>query len=118
MFFQECLQFLLGQARVFFHHKHFHRFARVVVGDTDHGAFEHFRMHHGDVFHFIGIDIEAGDQHHVLFAVDDFHEALLVHDADVAGAEKAVGSHDFGGFVRALPVAGHHLRAANGDFTR
>ena len=39
----------------------------------------------------------------------------LVHHADVAGAEEAVGGHHLGGFVGALPVAGHHLRPARAD---
>ena len=37
-----------------------------------------------------GIHVEARHQDHVLLAVDDADEALLVHDADVAGVQEAV----------------------------
>ena len=118
MVFEEVLQFVFGQAGVFFDDEHFDCFTGVFVRYADDRAFEHFRMHDGDVFNFVRVHVKAGNEHHVLFTVNDFNEALLVHDADVARAEKAVGGHDFCGFIRALPVASHNLRAANGDFSR
>ena len=47
-----------------------------------------------------------------------FTIAALVHHADVARLEEAVGRHDLGGLVGPLPVAGHHLRAADADLAR
>src|SRR6185312_7132143 len=38
------------------------------------------------------------------------------HDADVAGAEVAVGGHHQRGLLGTPPVAGHHLRSARADF--
>jgi hypothetical protein len=51
------------------------------------------------VFHLVGVHVEARHQDHVLLAVDDAEVAALVHDADVAGAEEAVGRHHLGGLV-------------------
>ena len=66
-------------------------------------------------FDLVRIDVEAGHQDHVFLAVDDARVALLVHDADVAAAKVAVRSHDLRRLLRALPVAGHHLRPADAD---
>ena len=87
----------------------------MLVGHTDHRRFEHAGVLHGDFLDLARIDVETGDQHHVLLAIDDARGAGFVHDADVARLEEAVGGHDVSGFVRAVPVAGHHLRPANAD---
>ena len=39
------------------------------------------------------IDVEAAAQDHVLGAVDDEDEAVVVHVGDVAGAEESVRRH-------------------------
>ena len=48
------------------------------------------RMHRDHALDLVRIHVEAGHQDHVLLAVDDRHEAALVHHADVAGREPAV----------------------------
>ena len=58
----------------------------------------------------VRIDVEAGDQDHVLHPVDDLHLPVGQHHRHVAGAEVAVRRHDLRGLVRPLPVAGHDLR--------
>ncbi len=63
----------------------------------------------------VGIDVEAGDEDHVLLAVDDLDETVLVHEAHVARLEEAVGGEDIGGLFGPVPVAGHHLGTANAD---
>src|ERR1700759_2635063 len=82
----------------------------------DHGAFEYARMAGDHFLDLVRIDVEAGDQDHVLLAVDDPGVAGRVHHADVPGAEIAVRRHHLGGLVRPVPVAGHHLRALGADF--
>ena len=60
------------------------------------------------------IDVVARADDQVLDAVDDEDEALLVHDADVAGAQ-VVADELVGGLLGLLPVALHHLRALDAD---
>src|SRR6516165_2739266 len=67
-------------------------------------------------FDFIRIHIETRHQDHVLLSVLDVDESLLIHVADVARAQPASGQHHLRGFIRTLPVAAHHLRAAHADF--
>ena len=75
------------------------------LGYADGRHFAHAGMRGDDFLDFVRIDVEAGDQDHVLLAVDQEDEALLVDIADVAGAQEAVGMEDRGGFFRPLPVA-------------
>nr|GEU28155.1 hypothetical protein [Tanacetum cinerariifolium] len=104
------------QAGVLAHHENLDRLARMVVRHAHARAFAHARVRRHHALDFVRIHVEAGDQDHVLLAVDNLHVAAFVHDADVARLEVAVAGHDLGGFVRTVPVAGHHLRAADGDF--
>src|SRR5207249_7242829 len=59
-------------------------------------------------------DTEALVLDELLLAIDDEDVALLVAAADVAGVEPAVAD-DVGRVLRLVPVAPHHLRAANAD---
>jgi hypothetical protein len=102
----------------FLTHHHLHGLAGLVVGHADGGAFQHAGHLRDDVLDLVRVHVEAAHQDHVLLAVDDLEVAALVDHADVAGAEEAVGGHHLGGLVGALPVAGHHLRAADGDLAR
>ena len=72
----------------------------------------------GDHFlDLVGIDVETGDQDHVLLAVDQEDKALVVHITEVAGAQKTVGVEDARCLVRPLPVTLGNLRTADTDFT-
>ncbi len=75
-------------------------------------------MHHQHFLDLVRIHVEARHEDHVLLAIDEADEAALVHHADVAGAEPAVGVDHLGGLVGALPVAAHHLRAAHAQLAR
>ena len=68
-------------------------------------------------FDFAGVHVEAGDEDHVFFAVNDFQRAVRLHLRDVAGFQPAV-LHGAAGFVFVTPVAFHHLRAAHPHFPR
>src|SRR5665213_2061114 len=89
--------------------------SRLLVGHADDRAFEDTRVHRDNRLDFIRIDVEPRHQDHVLLAVDDAHVAALVHHADVAAREEAVRGNRLCRVFRALPVAGHHLRAADAD---
>ncbi|MCY1504929.1 hypothetical protein D9M68_391170 [compost metagenome] len=69
---------------------------RVLVD----GLFEHAR-----------VDVVAAAQQHVLAAVDDEDEAVLVHVAHVAGAKEAVEGGAVGRGLGLVPVALHHVGA-------
>ena len=62
------------------------------------------------------IDVEAAGDDQVLDPVDQIDVAVLVHVADVAGAQAAEAERLLG-LVLALPVAGHDLRAGDADLT-
>ena len=72
-------------------------------------------MRHGDALDLVRVHVEAGHVDHVLLAVLDVDEAALVHAADVAGAQPAVGQHHLRGLLRAVPVALHDLGSAYAD---
>ena len=64
------------------------------------------------LLHLAREDVEAGDEHHVLLAVGDEHEAVLVDMADVARVDEAIAD-SLRGFLRSIAVSRHHVRAAN-----
>ncbi len=88
----------------------------MLIWHADRSDFEHARQLGDHVLDFVRIDVEAGDQNHVLLPVDDLDEAVFVHQTDVARLEEAVRGHDLGRLFRSVPVASHHLRAADADF--
>src|SRR5271154_849273 len=55
-------------------------------------------------------DIKALDEHHVLLAVDEEQEAVLVEVADIARVDEPVADGP-GGLFRLIAVARHHVRA-------
>src|SRR5438105_807601 len=61
-----------------------------------------------------GPDAEALVLDELLLAVDDEDVPVLVLLADIAGEEPAVPQHG-SGVLGLVPVAAHHLRAADGD---
>src|SRR5688572_15087907 len=72
-------------------------------------------MRHDDAFHFVGINIEAGHEDHVLLAVLDEHQAAIIDPANIPGAQPIAADHHLRGFIRAVPVTRHHLRTAHAD---
>ncbi len=109
---------LLGeQVLVLFHYDDFDRLAGNRVGNADSAHFQHAGVQRDDILDFIGIDVEAGDEDHVLLAVDNAHIAPVVDGRYIARAQKAVGSEDFGGFVRTPPIATHYLWAFDAEFS-
>src|ERR671928_110779 len=60
-----------------------------------------------------GVDVEPAGDHQLLDPVDDGHEAVVVDDHDVAGAQPAVLEQHRGGLLGPVPVAGEHLRSAD-----
>src|SRR6056300_315185 len=109
---------LVGQRRVFAHHHQPYRFTRFIVWITHRRALEYTGHLGNHLFDLVGVNIEARDQNHVFFAVDDAKVATCIHHPDVTRFKVAVGGHDLGGFVWALPIPRHQLRALDGNFTR
>jgi hypothetical protein len=94
---------LVGQTGVRgLHNEEPHRFAGLLVGRADAGAFGHARAGSRHGFDFVGIDVEARHQDHVLLAVHDLEVARSVKDADIAGAEVPVGGECPVAFASAL----------------
>ncbi len=110
------LERLFGQRRVLAHHEQLHRLASLGIGHAHGRAFQHAGMQVDHLLDLVGVHVEARHQDHVLLAVHDANLTALVHDADVAGTEEAVGRHDLRRLVVTLPVASHHLRTTDGDF--
>ncbi len=48
----------------------------MLVRHADRGDFQHARMQRDDLLQLVRIDVEAGDEDHVLLAVDDLGVAL------------------------------------------
>src|SRR6516165_966676 len=90
-------------------------FAGLLVRPADAGTFGNARAGGGDGLDFIWLDVEAGDDDHVLLAVDDLQVAARIEHADIAGAEIAVLRESLRIGVRLLPVTLHHLRAPGAD---
>src|SRR6516225_11307454 len=56
-------------------------FTGLLVRLADAGAFGHARAGGGDGLDLVGVDVEAGDDDHVLLAVDDFQISPRVEHA-------------------------------------
>ena len=109
---------LARQARVLLHHHDLRHLAGLLVGHADRPHLQHARMERHHVLDLVRIDVEAGDDDHVLLAIDDAKISLLVHGRHVAGAKPPVVREDLGGSVRPAPVALHDLRAPHAELSR
>ena len=109
-------QRFFGERRVLLDNKDLGNLSGFFVGNANGRAFQHAGVACHHVFDLVGVNVEAGDENHVLLAIDDLHKAALVHHADVTGLQGAVGGHRRSGFLRPVPVAFHHLRAGDADF--
>ena len=91
-------------------------FAPFLIGAGDHRGFHHRRMRRQRAFDFERRDVLAAGNDNVFRAVLDFDVTIRMHDAQIAGAEPAVGCRASRRFIVAI-VAEHHVVAAQGDFT-
>src|SRR5690606_6722824 len=60
--------------------------------------------------------VEPADDEHVLLPADDDQTAVGVEFSEVAGVQPAVGVDRFGGRLRIVEIALHHVVAADEDF--
>src|SRR4029450_10342374 len=91
-----------------------HRLAPLLVRHADHRAVLHRGMAPQHLLDLAGEDVEAAGDDHVLLAIDDVDEAVLVDNADVAGMVPAEGR----GLARrglVVVVAQHDQAAAHHD---
>src|SRR5262245_49867850 len=89
-------------------------FAERWMGDADHGGVGDVGVLEQRRLHFGGVDVLAAADHHVLQAVDDVHEAVVVDVAEVPGVEPAPGERLRGG-VGLVVVAAHDGGTADPD---
>src|SRR5699024_6223450 len=99
-------------------HEDLERFAGFFVRYTDAGHFQHLGMGGEYVLDFIRVDVEAGDQNHVLLAVYDVDKPLLIDTSDIPGPQVTVFGESVSCFFRLLPVARHDLRPSDAEFPR
>ena len=67
--------------------------AEHVVRSPDDRGLEHVGVAVEDVLDLLGVDVLAAADDHVLHAVDEHQEAVVVEVADVAGAQPPVAQH-------------------------
>ena len=86
-------------------------FAERAMRNPDQCRVRHRRMFIKDVFNFGGVDVLATPDYHVLGAIDDVAEPLLVEPREIAGTDPAI---DKGcrGFFGPVPVTRNDLRTA------
>ena len=88
--------------------------APALVAHADHRDFAHLRQLVDHALDLGGGDVLAAGDDHVLLAVGQVQEAVLVEIADVAGTEP-VAEEGGRGFFRILPVALRDFRPAQAD---
>ena len=108
----------VGDGGVLAHDHDLDRLAGLGVRHAERADLMHARVGHHHVLDLVRIDVEAGDENHVLLPVDDEEIAALVDPGDVAGLQVAVRGHHMGRLVRLHPVAGHHLRSLDAKLAR
>src|SRR4051812_35098359 len=87
-----------------------HLLAQALVGHTEDGGLVHRGMLVDGGLHLGAVDVLSPAQDHVLGAVLDVDEALVVDAADVTGAEPAVDDRLVGG-VGTVPEAADEVGA-------
>src|SRR3546814_20223177 len=108
---------LLGrQRRILLDDDQLDSLAGLLVRYADGSHLEHAGHHRDDALDPVGIHVESRHQAHVLLAVDDVEEALLVHLRPVAGVQPAVGVDGLCGVLGAVPGALRPLRALAAPF--
>ena len=94
------------------HHDRADLLAHHRVGNADHRDLEHGRVLHERVLDLDAVDVLAAAVDHVLLAVDDLDEAVVVDAGQVAGVQPAVDER-LGGLLGLVPVAGDDVLAAD-----
>ena len=101
------------------HHDEGHaHLAQPLVGDADHRGLLHGGVPQQGVLDLGRVGVEPPDDEHVLDPPDDAQAAGVVHDAEVARAEPAVGTEHLGRLVGVVQVAGHDAAAAEQHLAR
>ena len=86
--------------------------AHHLVGHAHHRHLEHRRVLDEGVLDLDAVDVLAAAVDHVLHAVDDLHEPLVVDAGEVAGVQPPIDER-LGGLLGLVPVAGHHVLPAD-----
>src|SRR5574340_740989 len=111
-------QFTLGYgAALLRHDKGLDRFSIMTIRAADDHRVLHRRMLEQDLFDFPRIDRLPPGLDHVLLAVHEKEEALLVSPDDISGIEPPFPQHRSGVLIF-LPVPLHDLRPADDQLSR
>ena len=89
-----------------------HGLAPSLIGLADHRRSGHGRVAAQRVLDLAGGHVLAARDDDVLLPIDDVEHPVLVESADIAGVQPSVDDR-LGRQVGPVPVAGHHLRAAD-----
>ena len=92
-----------------------HLLAHHGVGHPDDGDLAHRGMRRQGVLHLDAVHVLAAAIDHVLLAVDDEDQALVVDPREVAAVQPAVDER-LGGLLGLAPVAAHDVRPADQQF--
>src|SRR5882762_3408175 len=85
--------------------------------NSDHRTFVYLRKRHDGRLYFRAIDVEAASDNHVLLAVHNVDETIIVYVADVPRMVPSM-CPDFSGRFRHFVIAGCHQSPAGYDFSR
>src|ERR1700757_683317 len=91
-----------------------HRFAPVLVRDSDHDDVGHRGMGDEDLFHLARIDVVSARDDHVLGAIEQKKVAVRVEHPYVAGVEPAAANGG-GGRPGGVALGAHHDVSAGHD---
>src|SRR6476646_335882 len=94
----------------------FRRLAAIFVADSDHRHLLDGRVLVDRLLENARIDVVAAAQQHVLGAVDDENEAVLIHVANIASAQETIERRHIGRRLRVVPVTFHDIWALDADF--
>ena len=94
-----------------------HGLAPFGMRAADDGHVLHIGVGREHVFHFLGVDVLAACDDHVLESVHDVEIAVLVHARQVAAAIPALVVQHGGRGLAVVQIALHHGRRAQADLT-
>ncbi|MCY1358514.1 hypothetical protein D9M69_450500 [compost metagenome] len=91
--------------------------APFLAGNGNDRALRYVRMAGNGCLDLGGVHVLAAGDDHVLDAVADVDEAVLVHVTAVTGVHPPAAQH-LGSGLRFIPVAEHHVRPAHNNLAR
>src|SRR5262249_37668747 len=88
-----------------------------LVGHSDHRDFKYCGVRSKRVLDFNAVNVLTASAYHVLLAIDDLHEALIVYPSHIPGVQPAVDER-LGCSLRFVPITFHDVRSPHEQFAR